>query len=104
MTELEEIGFPDGFAAAESVISSRQMGLKTKLGLWLVAEGASYRDAAEIVGSNYSQLWIAAKRHGIAPVHDMRQFERGRLLSGVARATEVARLEAIPGDALARLL
>ncbi len=102
--ELLEAGLPDGVVAAESVITSKQMSVPVKLALWLVAEGASYSDAAEVLGLDRGHLCRAAKRHGVNHVHDMRQYERGRILSGLKLARESADLADLTPGELAKLV
>ena len=102
--ELAELGLPDGVVAAESVITSKRMSPSTKFSCWLVSEGCSYKDAANVLGLDPRHVYAAAKRHGINLVHDLRQHERGRILSGLRLARKSADLADLTPPELAKLI
>ena len=104
MTELEEVGLPDGQVAAESVIASKRMSTPVKLSLWMCSEGMSYSDAADIFGLDPRHVYAAARRHGVNFVHDLRQHERGRILSGLKLARKSAELADLTPPELAKLV
>ncbi len=102
--ELAELGLSDGVVAAASVIASKRMSTPVKLSLWMCSEGMSYSDAADIFGLDPRHVYAAAKRHGVGLVHDLRQHERGRIVSGLRLARKSAELADLTPAELAKLL
>lgn len=94
MGEHSAEGFADPLAAAFSVIQSRQMKPETMNALWLISEGMSYLEVESLTGISKSQLWVAARRHGLLKVHNMRQRQRSRRRDAQAFAE---RMEASEG-------
>ena len=100
--EIALPGFPDGLASAASVVTSTRLSPKTKYGLMLVAEGLDYRSAAKMTGTHRNALHRAAKRHGLVPVHTMRQNERSRLIESVEAIRQAERATGLPTEQLAK--
>ena len=104
MTELEEVGLPDGQVSAASVIASTRMAPNMKFACWLVAEGSSYESAAEALNLDPRHLHTTARRHGLDLLHNLRQCERGRILAGIKLARKSAGLADLTPTELAKLI
>ena len=104
MSELAEIGFPDGLASAASVVMSTRLAPKTKFALWLLCEGMTYREAAKRAGVHKNALHRAAQRHGVCPVQAMRKNERRLILESVEIIRQTAGLSGMSPKQLARVV
>lgn len=62
---------PESAMRLLEVFGSSRIGIRTKFALALVAEGMSYREAADVTGygGDHSDLYWVAKRYGLTEIH-----------------------------------
>ena len=70
----------------------RRLGPRMRVGLSLLVEGVSYREAARIAGlSSIGKLHARAETLGVRRVHRARRIERQRVRRGVYERLQVQR-------------
>lgn len=79
----------DGLAAVRRILDSR-CTLRRKVGLLLVLEGMSYREAERLTGGRqHPCLFRNAKRLGVDAIHNRRRRERSAWLCSASEAAAV---------------